>query len=97
MCRELAEGEPPYVDVPPMRALYLIVSSGIPPISNPETRSPEMLDFLDQCLMVDPAKRASAEVLLGHPFLKTAAQQSAIPPLVTLAEELASKEDFNEF
>jgi p21-activated kinase 1 len=97
MCRELAEGEPPYVEVPPMRALYLIVSSGIPPISNPETRSPEMLDFLDQCLKVDPKTRPSAETLLRHPFLKIAAVQSQIPPLVKLAEELSSAEDFNEF
>jgi p21-activated kinase 1 len=97
MCRELAEGEPPYVEVPPMRALYLIVSAGIPPIKSEETRSPEMLDFLNQCLMVDPGKRATAETLLQHPFLKTAAQQEQIPPLIKLADELSSAEDFNEF
>jgi p21-activated kinase 1 len=97
MCRELAEGEPPYVEVPPMRALYLIVSAGIPPISSPETRSPELLDFLDQCLKMDPAKRATAAQLLEHPFLKTAAHQAQIPPLIKLADELSSAEDFNEF
>jgi p21-activated kinase 1 len=80
-----------------MRALYLIVSSGIPPISSPETRSPELLDFLDKCLKMDPAQRATAAQLLEHPFLKTAAQQAQIPPLIKLADELSSAEDFNEF
>jgi serine/threonine protein kinase len=97
MCGELAEGAPPYVEVPPMRALYLIVSAGIPPIKSPETRSPEMLDFLNQCLTVDPAKRATAEKLLQHPFLKTATQREHIPPLIKLADELSSAEEFNEF
>jgi p21-activated kinase 1 len=97
MVRELAEGEPPYVEVPPMRALYLIVSAGIPPISNPETRSPELLDFLEQCLQPDPARRPRAAKLLEHPFLKTAAVQSQIPALVRMADELSSAEDFNEF
>jgi p21-activated kinase 1 len=40
MCRELAEGEPPFVEFPPMRALFLIVSQGIPEISNKGRRSP---------------------------------------------------------
>jgi p21-activated kinase 1 len=97
MCRELAEGEPPYVDVPPMRALYMIVSQGVPPISAPETRSPEFLDFLDVCLKKDPAQRATATQLLAHPFLATATEEKHIPSLIQLAEELASAEDFNEF
>jgi serine/threonine protein kinase len=97
MCRELAEGEPPYVEVPPMRALYLIVSSGIPPISSPEKRSPELMDFLDKCLMMDPTQRATAAQLLEHPFLRTAAHRDQIPSLIKLAEELSSAEDFNEF
>jgi p21-activated kinase 1 len=97
MCRELAEGEPPYVDVPPMRALYMIVTQGIPPISSPETRSPEFLDFLDQCLKVDPGQRATATKLLQHPFIKLACEQRFIPALVKLADELSKQEDFNEF
>jgi serine/threonine protein kinase len=97
MCRELAEGEPPYVDVPPMRALYMIVSKGVPPISSQETRSPEFLDFLDSCLKMDPAQRATAPALLAHPFMATATEEQQIPSLIQLAEELASAEDFNEF
>jgi serine/threonine protein kinase len=97
MCRELSEGEPPYVDVPPMRALYLIVSAGIPPIRAPESRSPEFLDFLDHCLQTDPRNRWTAEQLLDHPFIGLAADQKHIPPLITLADQLSKAEDFNDF
>jgi p21-activated kinase 1 len=97
MCRELAEREPPYVDVPPMRALYMIVSQGVPPISSPETRSSDFLDFLDACLKKEPVKRATATQLLAHPFLAIATEEKHIPSLIQLAEELASAEDFNEF
>jgi p21-activated kinase 1 len=97
MCRELAEGEPPYVDVPPMRALYLIVSAGIPVIRAPETRSSEFLDFLDHCLQREPDERWTADQLLQHPFLRLAADQKHIPAMIKLAEQLAKAEDFNEF
>jgi serine/threonine protein kinase len=56
-----------------------------------------MLDFLNLCMVVDPAKRATAESLLQHPFLKTAALQEQIPPLIKLADELSSAEEFNDF
>ncbi|KAH0788642.1 STE family protein kinase [Histomonas meleagridis] len=97
LCRELAEGEPPYVDVPPMKALYMIVSVGIPEISAKDQRSPEFLDFLDKCLNVDPDQRPSAEELLKHPFIEMACETKFIPPLIQLAAQLATNEEFNDF
>lgn len=99
MCRELAEGEPPFVEAPPMKALFLIVSQGIPEISNKEERSPEFLDFLDLCLDTDPERRPTATELLQHPFLQMACDIMYIPPLLKLAKELAESEDdkFNDF
>lgn len=97
LCRELAEGEPPYVEVPPMRALFLIVSQGIPEISNKETRSPQFLDFLSLCLDSDPKKRPSATELLNHPFIQMACDIQFIPPLLQLATDLAKNEEFDEF
>ena len=98
MCRELAEGEPPYVEVPPMRALYMIVTDGIPEISDREARSEEFLDFLDLCLQVEPSMRPSATELLDHPFIQTACEAKFIPPLIELAEQLAANnEEFNYF
>jgi len=97
MCRELAEGEPPYVQVPPLKALLLIVTDGIPEISEPENRSPEFLDFLDKCLAKDPAQRPTAVALLEHPFIRKACDIKYIPPLIELAQQLAANDDFEEF
>ena len=33
LCMEMAEGEPPYMDFPPLRALFLITTKGIPKAS----------------------------------------------------------------
>lgn len=97
LCRELAEGEPPYVEVPPMRALFLIVSQGIPEISNKETRSPQFLDFLSLCLNPDPKKRPTCSELLQHPFMQLACDTQFIPPLLQLATDLAKNEEFEDF
>lgn len=98
MCREMAEGEPPFVDLPPMRALIKIVSEdGIPEISNIDQRSPEFLDFLDRCLKRDPQMRSTAESLLQHPFIQMACDIKYIPPLIELASELSKDDQFEDF
>jgi len=43
---EMAEGEPPYMDHPPLRALFLITTKGIPPLKEANKWSAEMQDFL---------------------------------------------------
>ena len=97
LCRELAEGEPPYVAEPPMRALFLIVSKGIPEISNKSERSTEFIDFLDKCLERDPTFRPTAAELLEHPFIAMACNIQYIPPLISLAKQLAAEEEFEDF
>ena len=96
MLRELADGEPPYVDLPPMKALFKIVSEGIPPISEIESRSSEFLRFLGRCLEVDPAKRATASELLSDPFLQIACNRSSVPPMIELAREQALARQIHE-
>jgi p21-activated kinase 1 len=85
VARELAEGEPPFVSASPVRALFLIVSRGIPPISNRDERSPEFLDFLDRCLAIEPEQRATAAELLQHPFVARACDGADIPALIAKA------------
>jgi p21-activated kinase 1 len=89
MCRELADGEPPLVDLPPRIALQIIVTKGIPEISKKHTRSPQFLDFLSKCLRHKPADRATAATLLKHPFLWKASDKSHIPPLLRAAKRAA--------
>jgi len=70
MCIEMIDGLPPYMDgVPPLRALYLIVSQGLPKPRNYAYMSEDFKSFLDLCTRVDPTERPSAKELMKHPFI----------------------------
>ncbi|ORY98025.1 kinase-like domain-containing protein [Syncephalastrum racemosum] len=69
---EMMQGEPPYVEYPPLRALFLIASNGLPPLPNSERWSDDLLDFVKSCTQMDPADRPDAEALAKHPFLSAA-------------------------
>jgi len=88
MAMEMAEGEPPYMDFPPLRALFLITTKGIPPLKETDKWSPEFQDFVAQCLEKDADKRPDASALLSHPFLKTACMPSVVVPLIEQAKKL---------
>ena len=65
---ELAEGNPPFIDLPALRAVFLIVTQ--PPHQiNKDIWSKQFCDFVAKCLAKDPAERPSAEELLKHPFV----------------------------
>jgi len=69
MAMEMAEGDPPYMQHPPLRALFLITTKGIPPLVKPEAWTSKFKDFIQKCLTVEPVDRLDSSELLKHPFL----------------------------
>jgi len=67
---ELAEGKPPYADIHPMRAIFMIPSKPPPSFRNLNKWSSDFIDFVNQCLVKDPRNRATATELLEHSFIK---------------------------
>lgn len=60
----MIEGEPPYLNQNPLKALYLIATNGTPTIANPENLSSVFSDYLAKTLEVDAEKRPNATQLL---------------------------------
>ncbi|KAM4724188.1 serine/threonine-protein kinase PAK 2-like isoform 1-T4 [Anableps anableps] len=87
MAIEMVEGEPPYLNENPLRALYLIATNGTPELQNPEKLSPVFRSFLSSSLEMDVEKRGSGKELLQHPFLKQAKPLSSLTPLILAAKE----------
>jgi len=82
MLIEMAEGEPPYMEFPPLRALFLITTKGIPPLKDSYKWSREMNDFFGRCLDVNVNTRPEAAELLKHPFLRNACEPSGFKPII---------------
>ena len=61
---EMAVGVPPHIDVHPMRAIFLIPSSDIPTLPEPDRYSEDFHSFLRACLVKDAEERPNALQLL---------------------------------
>ncbi|TFY77223.1 hypothetical protein EWM64_g6791 [Hericium alpestre] len=89
MAIEMIEGEPPYLNQNPLKALYLIATNGTPTIANPESLSPVFRDYLAKTLEVDAEKRPDASQLLQHPFFAGAEPLKTLAPLIKAARDIA--------
>ncbi|KAK7915736.1 hypothetical protein WMY93_011497 [Mugilogobius chulae] len=88
---EMAEGKPPYADIHPMRAIFMIPTNPPPTFRNPDLWSSSFQDFVKQCLVKNPENRATATQLLQHPFIKSAKPNSILRALITDAMEIKLK------
>lgn len=78
--------------------MFLIVSSGLPPLKEPESWSESFKDFLSQCTIADPTQRPDAETLLKHPFLRSVGTTEDMVELIedTRRLELLKEEEEEE-
>ncbi|VDK21437.1 unnamed protein product [Taenia asiatica] len=90
MIIEMLDGEPPYLNEPPLKAIYLIQTRERPEPKSTEV-GPMLRDFLDRCLQVDPEQRATAAELLKHPFLSDTKPLSGLGALIKAARANLSK------
>lgn len=83
---EMAEGKPPYGDIHPMRAIFMIPTKPPPSFREPDQWSPEFIDFVSGCLVKNPEERATATELLNHEFIGNYHLHSIVMLLCKLAE-----------
>jgi len=93
MVMEMAEGEPPYMEYPPLRALFLITTKGIPGLRDPDEWSEEFKDFVGACLDIDTDQRPDASELLSHAFLQKSCDAEEIGAVIDDARR--AKEEMN--
>ncbi|KAL1890513.1 Serine/threonine-protein kinase PAK 6 [Sporothrix stenoceras] len=77
---ELANGEPPYADIHPMKVLFLIPKNPPPRLDGNFTKA--FKDFIEVCLRRDPKERPTARDLLRHPFIRRAKKTSYLTELI---------------
>jgi len=78
---ELAEGAPPYAGSHPMKVLFTIPKNPAPRLTGDQW-SKDFKDFIAQCLIKDPDRRATAKELLKHRFILRAGKVEALRELV---------------
>ncbi|KAL7719639.1 non-specific serine/threonine protein kinase [Entamoeba marina] len=89
MCMEMASGNPPYMELPPVKALVSITTDGLPPLEG--DWSPEFKEFVKKATIVKPIERASAAELIEDEFLKKEASKDDFVSFINLARELKHK------
>lgn len=91
---ELATGKMPYAGMKFMESMANIITKDPPSLSK-DRHSSQICDFVNQCMNMNPKKRASAEDLLEHKFLKTSRGSGAIA--TTVLSQLAPLEQRYKF
>lgn len=77
---ELANGEPPYADIHPMKVLFLIPKHSPPRLEGNFTKA--FKDFVEVCLQRDPRERPTAKDLLRHAFIRKAKKTTYLTELI---------------
>ncbi|KAJ3417609.1 Serine/threonine-protein kinase 4 [Chytridiales sp. JEL 0842] len=81
-CIEMADGRPPYHNIHPMRAIFMIPTKPPPKLENESRYSPLFRDFVARCLTKDPKQRPTADQLLKDPFILSSMGVSVLTDVV---------------
>ena len=81
---ELAEGQPPYSNLHPLRAIFLIPSKPPPTFNEPERWSANLVAFVSACLQKEPDVRPSSAELEMNACVVTGREVQAAGILRTL-------------
>ncbi|KAJ3029513.1 UNVERIFIED_CONTAM: Serine/threonine-protein kinase 3 [Siphonaria sp. JEL0065] len=84
-CIEMADGRPPYHDIHPMRAIFMIPTKPPPKLEEEERYSKVFRSFVARCLTKDQKARPSAEELLNDPFIRRHPPTSAFSSMMSIA------------
>jgi len=88
---EMAEGKPPYYNIHPMRAIFMIPTRPPPKLTNPDAWSPDFNSFVAACLQKKPQDRPTAIKLLKHPFIlkeRSVKSKKVLEPILKDAEQV---------
>jgi hypothetical protein len=87
MSRECWEKEPPYMEESQTKALFLIMSKGLPPLDYKRPGMPhELQSVVNACCVHDANQRPLASALLQFPFFSMVSAVSALTPLAEVAK-----------
>lgn len=81
---EMLVGKPPFHECKQVPAVLFTLSTLREFVDIPDGLSSEGADFLRLCLAVDPLGRASADTLLGHPWVARVSLGLGIRPLIPM-------------
>ncbi|XP_077537327.1 serine/threonine-protein kinase hippo [Haemaphysalis longicornis] len=93
---EMAEGKPPYGDIHPMRAIFMIPTKPPPSFRDPDRWSPEFIDFVSRCLVKNPEERATASELLQHVFISSAKPVTILQQMIVEARDIQEDEAYRK-
>ncbi|CAI6304653.1 unnamed protein product [Periconia digitata] len=89
---EMAKGEPPNAHIHAMKALFIIPKDPAPRLEG-DSWSKDFKDFIAQCLIKDPDRRASAKELLDHRFIRRAGKVEAMRELIERKQMFDAQQD----
>lgn len=93
MVYEMIDGNPPYMDLAPLQALFKISNEPVPPCQNQNRMTPSLVAFMATALAKDPGARPTATELLKDPFLLEASGPKEILALCDAVEKLSGMDE----